>query len=128
MPRCPVLQAPLVAMTSLGCLLQPGSNTAVHTMSHAPLLPARSACTARRACRPAALRVAAQAVRPQVAAVAAPPSKEQLQQSEKPVEKTNGADVQGPIILNGQVGSAAAGDRRCWVTGALAGDIVQNIC
>jgi hypothetical protein len=36
--------------------------------------------------------------------VAAPPQ-EQLQQAEKPVVKTNGADVEGPIILNGQVGN-----------------------
>lgn len=39
----------------------------------------------------------------QARAVAAPPQ-EQLQQAEKPVVKTNGADVEGPIILNGQVG------------------------
>jgi hypothetical protein len=40
----------------------------------------------------------------QARAVAAPPQ-EQLQQAEKPVAKTNGADVEGPIILNGQVGT-----------------------
>ena len=40
----------------------------------------------------------------QARAVAAPPQ-EQLQQAEKPVVKTNGADVEGPIILNGQVGT-----------------------
>ena len=40
----------------------------------------------------------------QARAVAAPPQ-EQLQQAEKPVVKTNGADVEGPIILNGQVGN-----------------------
>lgn len=91
------------AMASWGRLPQQGGNASLLNTQHAAqLLPARPAHAGRQP-RGAALRVSAtSAPRPQARAVAAPPSQEQLQHAEKPQAKTNGADVEGPIILNGQ--------------------------
>ncbi len=92
-------------MASWGSLPQPGGRAQSlaaqrNTLAHMPAHPSCSLPARRQG----ALRVMATASRPQARVVAAPPSKETMEQtSESPQTKQPGKDVQGPVILNGQV-------------------------